>query len=45
MDQATQTRLAARIDEPALAALFDLGYHTRHVDRIFDRVFGAAAED
>jgi len=37
--------VTARIDEPALAALFDLGYHTRHVDRIFDRVFGAAAED
>jgi len=24
-----------------LAALFDLGYHTRHVDDIFSRVFGA----
>jgi adenylosuccinate lyase len=23
-----------------LAALFDLGYHTKHVDRIFRRVFG-----
>ena len=28
------------IDE--LEALFDLGYHTRHVDTIFKRVFGAA---
>ena len=25
-----------------LEALFDLGYHTRHVDTIFKRVFGAA---
>jgi adenylosuccinate lyase len=37
--------VTARIDEVALAALFELGYHTRHVDRIFARVFGAAAED
>ena len=35
--------VTARLDEAALAALFDLGYHTRHVDRIFARVFGAAA--
>jgi adenylosuccinate lyase len=25
-----------------LDALFDLGYHTRHVDTIFKRVFGSA---
>jgi adenylosuccinate lyase len=25
-----------------LEALFDLAYHTRHVDTIFRRVFGAA---
>ncbi len=25
-----------------LAALFDLGYHTKHVDTIFKRVFGSA---
>ena len=25
-----------------LTALFDLGYHMKHVDTIFDRVFGAA---
>ena len=25
----------------ALTALFDLGYHTKHVDTIFKRVFGA----
>ena len=33
--------VTARIDEAALAALFDLGHHTRHVDQIFARVFGA----
>jgi adenylosuccinate lyase len=26
-----------------LEALFDLGYHTKHVDTIFARVFGAAS--
>ena len=31
----------ARVDE--LAALFDLGYHTRHLDTIFTRVFGNRA--
>jgi adenylosuccinate lyase len=31
-----------RLDEAALLALFDLGHHTRHVDRIFARVFGPA---
>ena len=35
--------VTARIDEAALAALFDLGHHTRHVDLIFARVFGPAA--
>ena len=34
-------KVTARLDEAALAALFDLGYHTRHVDLIFARVFGA----
>ncbi|MEL7027806.1 MAG: lyase family protein, partial [Pseudomonadota bacterium] len=29
------------IDADALEALFDLDYHTKHVDTIFDRVFGA----
>ena len=37
--------VSARIDEAALAALFELGYYSRHVDRIFARVFGAGAED
>ena len=25
-----------------LEALFDLGYHTKHVDTVFQRVFGAS---
>ena len=28
------------IPEDDLAEIFDLGYHTRHVDTIFERVFG-----
>jgi adenylosuccinate lyase len=32
--------VAAHLDERALAELFDLGYHTKAVDGIFDRVFG-----
>ncbi|MEA3080142.1 MAG: adenylosuccinate lyase, partial [Sphingomonadales bacterium] len=31
-----------RISPDDLNALFDLGYHLKHVDTIFDRVFGAA---
>jgi adenylosuccinate lyase len=30
----------AALSEAEIAALFDLGYHTRHVDTIFARVFG-----
>ena len=30
------------LPEPQLEALFDLGYHTKHVDTVFARVFGAA---
>jgi adenylosuccinate lyase len=30
------------LSEAELAALFDLGYHTKHVDTIFARVFGDA---
>jgi adenylosuccinate lyase len=29
------------LSEPEIAALFDLGYHNRHVDTIFERVFGS----
>ena len=32
--------ITAHLDGPALAALFDPGDHTRHVDTIFSRVFG-----
>jgi adenylosuccinate lyase len=28
------------IDDDALAALFDMAYHTKHVDTVFKRVFG-----
>ena len=30
------------LNRKALTALFDLGYHTKHVDTIFKRVFGTA---
>ncbi len=32
------------LSDESLEALFDLGYHLKHVDRIFDRVFGPAAK-
>jgi adenylosuccinate lyase len=32
--------VARHLAGPALAELFDLGYHTKHVGTIFDRVFG-----
>jgi adenylosuccinate lyase len=32
------------IPEKELAALFDLGYHLKHVDTIFERVFGLAGD-
>ncbi|MSP68469.1 MAG: adenylosuccinate lyase [Alphaproteobacteria bacterium] len=34
-------QVTAHLDAAALAALFDLGYHTRQVDTIFARVFPA----
>ncbi len=34
--------VSAQIDAETLTAMFDLGYHTRNVDRIFERVFGGA---
>ena len=40
----TDPEVAAHLDEQALAALFDLGYHFKHVDTIFDRVFGSNPE-
>ena len=33
--------VSAHLDAAALAELFDLGYHTTHVDMIFKRVFGS----
>ena len=33
--------VTGRLDGAALADLFDLGYHTKHIDTIFQRVFGA----
>jgi adenylosuccinate lyase len=34
--------VSKRLSKKALGALFDLGYHTKHVETIFARVFGAA---
>lgn len=33
--------VTAKLSADELTALFDLGYHMKHVDTIFDRVFGA----
>jgi adenylosuccinate lyase len=35
--------VAKRLSSGELDALFDLGYHLKHVDTIFDRVFGQSA--
>jgi len=32
--------VVARVPASDLEKMFDLGYHTKHVDKIFDRVFG-----
>jgi len=32
--------VSQRLSTDELNALFDLGYHLKHVDTIFDRVFG-----
>jgi adenylosuccinate lyase len=34
--------VTAALDATALEALFDYAYHTRHVDTIFERVFGGS---
>ncbi|NBC34924.1 MAG: adenylosuccinate lyase [Alphaproteobacteria bacterium] len=39
---AADRTVSRHLDPEALAALFDLGYYTRHVDTIFSRVFGNA---
>jgi adenylosuccinate lyase len=36
--------VVAKVPASDLAAMFDLGYHTKHVDTIFERVFGTRAE-
>ncbi|WP_193181516.1 adenylosuccinate lyase [Nisaea sediminum] len=36
----SDTEVKAHLDDAALESLFDLGYHTKHVDTIFKRVFG-----
>ena len=32
--------VAAHLEAGALEALFDVDYHTKHVDTVFKRVFG-----
>ena len=39
---AADAEVAAHLSPAELAGLFDLGYHTKHVDTIFRRVFGRA---
>ena len=41
-DLLADPEVRATLSEAEIAALFDLGYHTKHVDTIFARVFGAA---
>jgi adenylosuccinate lyase len=36
-------QVSERLSGEQLEALFDLGYHVKHVDTIFDRVFGKSA--
>jgi len=38
----TDEEVAAKVSAEDLVASFDLGYHARHVDTIFARVFGSA---
>jgi adenylosuccinate lyase len=38
------SRVPAKLKGKPLAALFDLGYHTKRVDTIFSRVFGVVEE-
>jgi len=39
---AADPEVTAALSRTDLAALFDLAYHTKHVDLIFERVFGSA---
>ena len=36
----TDPEVSGRVDAATLEEMFDLDYHTKHVDTIFDRVFG-----
>ena len=36
----TDPEVTAKLPDEKLDALFDLGYHLKHVDTIFGRVFG-----
>ena len=36
------TEVSRRMSESEIEACFDLGYHFKHVDTVFRRVFGAA---
>ena len=36
-------QVSEHLSSDQLEALFDLGYHVKHVDTIFDRVFGQSA--
>ena len=38
----TDTVITNYLTQAELEGLFDLEYHTKHIDTIFDRVFGAA---
>ena len=40
--RADQLAALARMTEDEIAEKFDIGYHTKHVDTIFRRVFGEA---
>ena len=40
-----EPEVTAVLGAARLAGLFDMGVHLRHVDTIFERVFGAAAEE
>jgi adenylosuccinate lyase len=43
LDQIKADRdITSYLDTTTLESLFDLGYHTKHVDTIFNRVFGAS---
>ena len=35
--------VTAKLSDAELEEIFDLGYHTKHVDTIFKRVFGRSA--